>query len=95
MATMTCTPPGKACSAWFSLTAGSPRQRTQRDRPTSEFHLRNDHWDIVGLDTSWKFRLGDIRGGAGHLQQRQSRWVPAQPGPARRIGAAQNAALAP
>lgn len=48
-------------------------QRTERDRVTSEFHLRNDHWDIVGLDTSWKFHLTDIRGGAGHLQPRQSR----------------------
>lgn len=50
-------------------------QRTERGRPTSEFHLRSAHWDIFGLDTSWKFRLGDVRGGAGHVQRRQSRWV--------------------
>ncbi|MBO0878277.1 MAG: metallophosphoesterase, partial [Pseudonocardia sp.] len=41
-------------------------QRTEHGRVTSEFHLRNDHWDVVGLDTSWKFRLTDVRGGAGH-----------------------------
>jgi Calcineurin-like phosphoesterase len=50
-------------------------QRTQDGRPTSEFHLRNEHWDVFGLDTSWKFRLRDIRGGGGHLQRRQLRWV--------------------
>ncbi len=50
-------------------------QRTEKDKPTSEFHLRNAHWDVVGLDTSWKFRLGDVPGGAGHLQPRQTRWV--------------------
>jgi hypothetical protein len=50
-------------------------QRTERDLPTSEFHLRNHHWDIVGLDTSWKFHLSDIRGGDGHLQKRQCRWI--------------------
>jgi hypothetical protein len=53
-------------------------QRTERGRVTSEFHLRNDDWDIVGLDTSWKFRLTDIRGSAGHLQPRQSRWLSAR-----------------
>ncbi len=51
------------------------RQRTERGLRTSEFHLRNDHWDILGLDTSWKFHLGDIRGGQGHLQERQRRWI--------------------
>ncbi len=50
-------------------------QRTEKDEPTSEFHLRSTHWDVFGLDTSWKFRLGDVRGGAGHLQPRQMRWV--------------------
>jgi hypothetical protein len=52
-------------------------QRTQQDQVTSEFHLRNHDWDIVGLDTSWKFHLTDIRGGEGHLQKRQSRWLEA------------------
>lgn len=49
------------------------RQRTEQDRPTSEFHLRNDHWDVVGVDTCWKFHLTDIRGGDGHLEPRQMR----------------------
>jgi hypothetical protein len=53
-------------------------QRTERDRTTSEFHMRNDHWDIVGLDTSWKFQLTDVRGAAGHLQPRQCRWLVAR-----------------
>lgn len=53
-------------------------QRTERDQPTSEFHLRSAHWDVFGLDTSWKFRLGDVRGGVGHLQRRQCRWVAAR-----------------
>lgn len=53
-------------------------QRTERARPTSEFHLRNDDWDIAGLDTSWKFRLTDIPGSVGHLQPRQRRWLTAR-----------------
>jgi hypothetical protein len=53
-------------------------QRTERNKPTSEFHLRNDYWDVVGLDTSWKFHLSDIRGGAGYLQKRQRRWLEAR-----------------
>ena len=51
------------------------RQRTDDGRVTSEFHLRNEHWDVVGLDTSWKFHLRDVRGGAGFLQRQQRRWV--------------------
>ena len=51
------------------------RQRSEDDQVTSEFHLRNEHWDVVGLDTSWKFHLRDVRGGAGHLQRQQRRWV--------------------
>jgi Calcineurin-like phosphoesterase len=51
------------------------RQRTEDDRITSEFHLRNEHWDILGLDTSWKFHLRDVRGGVGHLEPRQRRWI--------------------
>lgn len=54
------------------------RQRTENDAPTSEFHLRSAQWDVVGLDTSWKFRLADVRGGTGHLQPRQTRWVRAR-----------------
>lgn len=49
------------------------RQRTEQDRRTSEFHLRNAAWDVVGVDTSWKFHLTDIRGGDGHLEPRQVR----------------------
>ena len=51
------------------------RQRTQDGRATSEFHLRSDHWDVVGLDSSWKFRLRDIRGAGGTLKRRQLRWI--------------------
>jgi calcineurin-like phosphoesterase family protein len=51
------------------------RQRTDDGQVTSEFHLRNEHWDVVGVDTSWKFHLRDVRGGAGFLQRRQRRWI--------------------
>ena len=50
-------------------------QRTTRGSVTSEFLLANRHWSLIGLDTSWKFRWRDPRGGAGHLGRRQIRWV--------------------
>ncbi|MCD2196794.1 metallophosphoesterase [Actinomycetospora endophytica] len=50
-------------------------QRTTAGAITTEFLLANRHWSLIGLDTSWKFRLRDPRGGAGHLSRRQSRWV--------------------
>ena len=50
-------------------------QRTTRGAVTSEFLLANRHWSLIGLDTSWKFRWRDPRGGAGHLGRRQVRWV--------------------
>jgi hypothetical protein len=54
------------------------QQRTEKGKPTSEFHLRSAHWDVFGLDTSWRFRLGDVRGGTGYLEPRQTRWVKAR-----------------
>jgi hypothetical protein len=62
----------------FDVILADPRfaaQRTERDQRTSEFHLRNEHWDVLGLDTSWRFRLTDIRGGAGWLPRRGRRWL--------------------
>jgi hypothetical protein len=53
-------------------------QRTTRGAVTSEFLLTNRHWSLIGLDTSWKFRLRDPRGGAGHLSRRQARWISRQ-----------------
>jgi hypothetical protein len=50
-------------------------QRTTRGAITSEFLLTNRHWSLIGLDTSWKFRLRDPRGGAGHVSRRQARWI--------------------
>jgi hypothetical protein len=50
-------------------------QRTTRGAVTSEFLLANRHFSLIGLDTSWKFRVRDPRGGAGHLSRRQSRWI--------------------
>jgi hypothetical protein len=50
-------------------------QRTTRGAITTEFLLANRHWSLIGLDTSWKFRVRDPRGGAGHLSRRQARWV--------------------
>jgi hypothetical protein len=50
-------------------------QRTEDGRVATEFHLRNEHWDVLGLDSSWKFTLRDVRGGGGHLQPRQLRWI--------------------
>jgi 3',5'-cyclic AMP phosphodiesterase CpdA len=54
----------------FEVILADPRfagQRAEDGAVTSEFHLRNADWDIVGLDTSAPFRLTDIRGGAGHI----------------------------
>lgn len=53
-------------------------QRTEQSRPTSELHLRSDHWDVIGLDTAWQFRLTDIRGGEGNVAPRQGRWMRAR-----------------
>lgn len=62
----------------FGVILADPRftgQRTERDEPTSEFHLRNADWDVVGLDTSYRFHLRDLRGAAGHLQRGQRAWL--------------------
>jgi hypothetical protein len=50
-------------------------QRTTRGRVTTEFLLTNRYWSLIGVDTSWKFRWRDPRGGAGHLSRRQARWI--------------------
>lgn len=51
------------------------KQRTPSGAVTSQFHLRNDFWQIVGLDTSWEF-VGDDPGGAdGHLTAEQVTWL--------------------
>ncbi len=60
----------------FGVILADPRfagQRTEAGAPTSEFHLRNDAWDVVGLDTSFRFRIRDVRGGTGFLTGRQQR----------------------
>jgi len=61
-------------------------QRTTRGAVASEFLLANRHWSLVGVDTSWKFRWRDLRGGAGYLSRRQTRWLSrhVQVDPARR-----------
>jgi hypothetical protein len=43
------------------------RQITDTGEPTTEFLLSNDNWTVAGIDTSWKFRPGDVRGGEGRL----------------------------
>jgi hypothetical protein len=53
-------------------------QRTTRGAITTEFVLTNRHWSLIGVDTSWRFRWRDPRGGAGHLGRRQTRWVSRQ-----------------
>jgi hypothetical protein len=50
-------------------------QRTERGAVTSEFLLANRHWSLIGVDTSWRFRWRDPRGGAGHLGRRQLQWI--------------------
>lgn len=50
-------------------------QRTGRGAVTTEFVLANRHWSLIGVDTSWKFRLRDPQGGVGHLSRRQLRWL--------------------
>jgi 3',5'-cyclic AMP phosphodiesterase CpdA len=50
-------------------------QHTARGRRTSEFHLRNDDWDVAGLDTAWRFHPTDVSGQVGHLELRQRRWL--------------------
>ena len=61
-------------------------QRTTRGTVTSEFLLANQHWSLIGVDTSWRFRWRDLRGGAGYLSRRQMRWITrhVQTDPARR-----------
>ena len=62
----------------FEVILADPRfaaQRTNRGAVTSEFLLANRYWSLIGLDTSWKFRWRDPRGGAGFLGRRQMRWV--------------------
>lgn len=48
-------------------------QVTRTGEATTEFVLSNDNWTIAGLDTSWKFRPSDVRGGQGRLGRRQRR----------------------
>jgi len=50
-------------------------QRTSRGVVSTEFVLVNRYWSLIGLDTSWKYRWRDPRGGSGHLGRRQMRWV--------------------
>lgn len=53
-------------------------QVTQDGRPTSEFQLAGDRWQILGLDTAWKLRslrLDDLRGHAGHISDEQAQWL--------------------
>ena len=50
-------------------------QRTSRGAITTEFVLTNRHWALIGLDTSWRYRWLDPRGGTGYLGRRQMRWV--------------------
>ena len=50
-------------------------QRTVRGAVSTEFVLANRYWSLVGLDTSWKYRWCDPRGGSGYLGRRQMRWV--------------------
>ena len=50
-------------------------QRTTRRAVTTEFVLTNRYWSLIGLDTSWRFRWRDPRGGEGYLSRRQTRWV--------------------
>jgi hypothetical protein len=60
------------------VTLTDPRfaaQRTTRGAVSTEFLLVNRHWSLIGLDTSWKYRWTDPRGGAGHLGRRQVRWL--------------------
>jgi len=62
----------------FRVVLADPRfagQRTATGEPGSEFHLRNDDWDVAGLDTSWRFHLRDVRGAVGYLQRRQQAWL--------------------
>ena len=72
----------------FDVILGDGRfrlQRTARGARTSEFHLRNEHWDIAGIDTAWRFHPRDIGGEIGHVQLRQRRWLTARlAGPSRR-----------
>lgn len=53
-------------------------QVTQDGRPTSEFQLAGDRWQILGLDTAWKLRslrLDDLRGHSGHISDEQAQWL--------------------
>ena len=50
-------------------------QRTTDGEPTTQFHLKGADWQILGMDSSWKFRLTDAIGEKGHLGLEQAEWV--------------------
>lgn len=50
-------------------------QRTADGQVTSQLHLRNNYWQILGLDTSWRFLNADAAGQHGHLDDRQVAWL--------------------
>ena len=61
-------------------------QVTDDGRPTSEFALVGDHWQILGLDSAWKLlghELDDLRGHAGFLGDEQVARLEAVAGPRR------------
>jgi hypothetical protein len=73
----------------FEVILADPRfaaQVTADGRPTTEFLLEGDHWQILGLDSAWKL-LGydpdDLRGHAGHLGDEQVAWLDSVAGPRR------------
>lgn len=50
-------------------------QRTMDGEPTTQLHLSGGGWQIVGLDTSWSWRLSDLGGLHGALGSPQALWL--------------------
>ncbi len=50
-------------------------QRTVDGQVTSQLRLHNNHWQILGLDTSWQFLAADPAGQHGHLDESQVKWL--------------------
>lgn len=51
------------------------RQRATNGKPTTQFHLKGQDWQILGLDSAWQYRATDVFGHHGHLGEEQVSWM--------------------
>lgn len=64
---------------YFDVVLADERFRRQRaadgKQPLSYFHLRNEHWQVLGLDTSWDKHVLAHHGQDGFLASPQAEWI--------------------